>query len=237
MDLDELLNASAPPVTARTPLLRRELDNLVAASEEVQSRRRWPAHTALVGGALVGVLGLGAVASAAGVLPGWPSFSTSSGQTCNIEISVSALQDGQGEPNSGSFSAAEQRESLAEAQTFLADFDYDSVDRQQAIAWWKSEESKVRATQSDPAERPPRLNGDDLEVTAVSRWVIKDLSADLTAHGLDIRAIAIAVGSSGCMLRCPKSGHRSVTRSVTPRMTCWRTSNVASTSARTPPTC
>ena len=200
MDLDELLAASAPPVTARTRQLERELHDLVAVCEAAQSRRRWPVRAALVGGAVAGVLGLGAVASAVGVLPGWSSFFTSSGQTCEIEIAVSALESGDGEPVSSSFSTAEKRETLAEAQAFLETFDYDSVDREEAVAWWKAQESKARAAQPDPAERQPRLTGDDLEVTAVSGWVIKDLAADLAAQGHDIRAIGVSTLTSGCTL-------------------------------------
>lgn len=200
MDLDELLSRSAPPLTPRTPQLERELHHLVAASEAAQARRRWPIRTALVSGALAGTLGLGAVASATGVLPGWPSFSTSSGQTCEIALSASALEPGDGEPVAASFRAAERQETLAAARAFLADFDYDSVDRRQAIASWQAEESRVRAAQTDPAERQPRLTGDDLEVTAVSRSVITDLDAALAAKGLDIRAINVVVTSSGCVL-------------------------------------
>ncbi len=148
---------------------------------------------------MAGVLGIGAVASAAGVLPGWPSFATSSGQTCDVAILVSELPPGDGEPIAATFNTTEKRATLTEAQAFLADFDYDSVDRQQAIDWWRTEESKARTEQSDPAERQPKLAGDDLEVTAVSFWVVNELRADLAAHGLDIRAIDVAT-TSGCAL-------------------------------------
>ena len=146
---------------------------------------------------MVGVLGIGAVASAAGVLPGWPSFVTSSGQACAIEISASALEPGEGEPVSAGFTPTEKKAALTEAQAFLADFDYDSVDRQRAIAWWKTEESSARAGESDPAERQPTLTGNDLEVTAVSRWVLHELDEDLAARGLDMRAIGLTVLSGG----------------------------------------
>ncbi|MGY2703308.1 hypothetical protein [Nocardioides sp. HB32] len=200
MNLDDLLTESAPPVIARTPELTRELNDLVAACEASESQRRWPVRAVLVGGAMAGVLGIGAVASAAGVLPGWPSFATSSGQTCDVEILASALPPGEGEPISATFNSTEKRATLAEARAFLADFDYDSVDRQQAIDWWRTEESKARTEQSDPSERQPKLVGDDLEVTAVSFWVVNELRADLAVKGLDIRAINVATTSSGCVL-------------------------------------
>jgi hypothetical protein len=54
MDLDEMLAASAPPMAARTPQLQRDLNDLVAACEAAQSRRRWPVRAAL--GAAIGRL-------------------------------------------------------------------------------------------------------------------------------------------------------------------------------------
>jgi hypothetical protein len=200
MELDELLAASAAPVTSRTPQLDRALSDLVADSEAAARWKRRSVRLALVGGAFAGLLGLGTAATAAGILPGWPSFSTSSGQTCQIEVWASALGPGEGEAVSSSFSAAQKEETLAEARTFLEGFDYDSVDPQRAISWWKEQEATARASQSDPDERQPVLNGDDLEVTAVSRWVIDRLRADLTAKGLDIRAVSVGTSSSGCDL-------------------------------------
>jgi hypothetical protein len=200
VDLDELLSASAPSLAPRTPQLERELNDLVTAAEAAQSQRRWPIRVALVSGAVAGAVALGAVASATGVLPGWPSFSTTSGQTCKIILSASALEPGEGEPVAASFSTAERRRTLTAAQSFLADFDYESVDRRRAIARWQAVESDVRAAQSDPAERQPRLTGDDLEVTAVSRSVLADLDTYLAGRGLDIRAIMVATSTSGCVL-------------------------------------
>ena len=163
MDLDELLEASGTPVTPRSPGLQRDLDDLVAACEQAHLRRRGPVRVAIAGAAFAGVLGLGAVASAAGVIPGWPSFSTSSGQTCEIEISADPWGPGEGEqPIAASFSAAEKQESLTAARLYLEDFDYGSVDRATAIAWWQREEEAARAMQPDPAERQPRLTRDEL---------------------------------------------------------------------------
>lgn len=58
MDLDQMLDAAAPPITARTPELHRELRTMVAASEP--ARRRRAARLALAGGIVAGVVGLGA---------------------------------------------------------------------------------------------------------------------------------------------------------------------------------
>lgn len=200
MDLDQLLDGCAPSVTPRTPQLDEDLHHLVAATEAAHIRRRRPVRVALVSGAIVAVMGFGAAASAGGVLPGWPSFATSSGQTCAIEV-VAKRSNGDGEPNnSRTFSADEQAETLAAAQRYLDHFDYDSVDRNAAIAWWRTEENKARAMQSDPRERQPRLRGDDLEVEAVSSWVVDHLRAHLAGQGLDIRAINVVTSDTGCVL-------------------------------------
>jgi hypothetical protein len=190
MDLDQLLDTSAPRVAARTPELQRELDHLVAGSTRV----------VLVGGVAAALLSLSAMASAAGILPGWPSFSTSSGQVCRIQVTATPLAAGNGEPSSSAFSTAERTATLAAAQEFLSGFDFDAVDRGQAIAWWQAEESRARSSQSNPADQAPRLTGDDLEVTAVSTWVVQRLRSHLAVQGLDIRAINVTTSSSGCTL-------------------------------------
>ncbi|GAA4364262.1 hypothetical protein [Nocardioides caricicola] len=198
MDLDQLLDESAPPVTPPTPHLERELHALVAATEP--ENRRWPRRVTVAAGVAAGVMGLGAAATAAGVLPGWPSFSTSSGQTCTVEVWAEELAPGDGEPVSATFTEAERAATLTAARAYLADFDYAAVDRAQAIAWWQDEERRVRAAQDDPAERQPRLTGDDLEVTAVSRWVIDRLRSHLAGQGLDVRAVMVGTSTTGCML-------------------------------------
>lgn len=199
MDLDELLDAAAPPVTTPTPELRAELNTLIVASEAAQRRRR-PAHIALVGGVVAGVLGLGTVASAAGILPAWTLLTTSSGQTCEVAVHADLLEPGDGEPIGGTFSRPEQESTLTAARAFLEDFDYGSIDRDEAIAQWQAVERKARAQQLDPAERQPRLVGDDLEVHAVTHGVVERLRSDLASRGLDIRAIAITATSTGCEL-------------------------------------
>lgn len=200
MDLDQLLDASAPRVAARTPELHRDLNHLVAGCEDVATRRRRSPRAVLVGGVAAAALSLGAVASAAGILPGWPSFSTSSGQVCDIQVTATPLATGDGEPSSSTFGAAEQAATLAAAHEFLNGFDFDGVDRGQAIAWWKAEESSADPSPSNPSDQAPRLKGDDLEVTAVSLWVVDRLRSHLAADGLDIRAINVTIGSSGCTL-------------------------------------
>ena len=199
MDLDQLLDGAAPRVSAQTPERQQELHALVLATEPTHGHRR-PVRLAVVGGVIAGVVGVGTVASAAGLLPGWTVFSTSSGQTCEVSVKANLLTPGAGEPISATFSLAEQQATLAAATSFLERLDYASINREAAIARWRAIETKIRAAEPDPAEKPPRLQGDDLEVHAVTNVVIDRMRSALAAQRHDIRAISVSVDSSGCDL-------------------------------------
>jgi len=202
MDLDEQLDQrlreATPPVSARTPEIRRELDALVVAATPVQSRRRRMTRASLVAATAVAALGAGTAAAAAGLIPGW-SVLTGSGQTCQVEVVAAAPQVGDGEPNP-TFDATERSKARAAARIFLAGFDYGSIDRDAAISRWQAAEDAVIAAEPDPTERPPALKGDDLEVTALTYEVTTRLGDHLAARGLDIRAVNLVTTSTGCDL-------------------------------------
>ncbi|GAA4118966.1 hypothetical protein GCM10022215_21110 [Nocardioides fonticola] len=194
--LDDLLNRAAAPVSERTAELRRELDLLVEATAPTARRRTVRAFG--VAGAVAAGMGLTTVAaSAAGLLPGWTLLNTESGQTCQVRVAADAHD---GDAHDGQFTASERATTLAAARSFLDSFDYSSVDHAQAIAHWQAEEDAAIQGQPDPSERQPRLEGDDLEVTAVSYEVTQRLEDHLTAEGLDIEAVAISWQATGCQL-------------------------------------
>jgi len=202
MDLDELLTRSAPPVTTRTPHLDGELRDLAAAAEQAARPRRRRLRVGVVGAVVVGVLGVGA-ASATGLVPapGWVPWTSSSGKSCQMQLDVVPALDEHGnvingEPLPGHFTQAEQQEALDEARSFLASYDYASIDRPAAIRAWKAAEAKVRASEP-PGERQPILRGADIEEMAISRVVWRDLKAHLTAHGINWRLVV-----SGESWRC-----------------------------------
>lgn len=199
MDLDQMLDQAAPPIAARTPDLHQELRALVEASEPAPRRRR-SVRLAMAAGIAASAVGLGAVASTAGILPGWTMLTTSSGQTCEIEMTADLYTPGDGEPISATFSRVEQEETLAAARAFLEDFDFDSIDRQEAIVAWQAAEAEVRAAEPDPKERQEKLKGDDLEVHSVTWTVVQRMRATLAAQGHDIRAVSIGASTSGCYL-------------------------------------
>jgi hypothetical protein len=196
--LDERLRDATPPVSVRTPEMRRELDALVVAATPLRRRRRRMTRASLVAATAVGALGVGTAAAATGLIPGW-SVLTGSGQTCQVEVIATAPPAGDGEPDA-ELDATEQRDAVAAARIFLEGFDYHSIDRNAAIARWQAAEDTVIAAQPNPSERQPALTGDDLEVTALTYDVATRLEDHLAARGLDIRAINLVTTSAGCDL-------------------------------------
>ena len=178
--LDQRLREATPPVSARTPEIRRELDALVVAVTPVQRRRRRMTRASLVAATAVGALGVGTAAAAAGLIPGW-SVLTGSGQTCQVDVIAAAAQAGDSEPDA-TFGATERAEAVVAARIFLEGFDYDSIDRDAAISRWQAVEDAAIAAQPDSAERRPALTGDDLEVTALTYDVTTRLGNHLAAR-------------------------------------------------------
>lgn len=189
--LDTLLERSAAPTTERDADLRHALTAMAAEATAPRHRRR----AGLVALGVAGVLGLGTAASAAGLLPGWQLLPTRGGQTCEVAVVASSR-----EAPPARFSDAEQERTLAEAQRYLATLDYDAVDRDEAIAAWQRDEDVAIASQPDPAEQQPRLEGDDLEVAAVQAAVTRDLDEHLAERGLDLEAVEVSWLAGGCDL-------------------------------------
>lgn len=196
--LDERLREAAPPVSMRTDGMRRELHALVEAATPLQRRRRKMPRASLVAVTTVGAFGVGTVAAAAGLLPGW-SMLTGSGQTCQLEMTASAPLAGDGEPGTN-VDATEQSKAVAAARVYLQNFDYNAINRNTAISHWQTAEDAATAAQSDPSERQPRLAGDDLEVTALTYEVTTRLSDHLASQGLDVRAVNLVTTTTGCNL-------------------------------------
>lgn len=101
-----------------------------------------------------------------------------------VSPAINGLQ-GNGEPKSRGHSEAEKKATVAEATRFLDSFDYSSIDQAAAIRKRQREDDAQIAAQPDPAERPPRLTGDDLALSAVSAVVWDRLEAHLIAKGLE----------------------------------------------------
>ncbi len=140
--LESLLNASAPPVVARTPELERELSLLVVESEAAHAPRRSRRTRLLTGAGLaLGAVVLGSGASAAGVVsaPRWAPWydnpdaahtqRVSTGETCEVRYAAKAI-----EAADVPATDAERAAALAAGQEFLRGLDVDSIDVDRAVA-------------------------------------------------------------------------------------------------------
>lgn len=195
MDLDELLDRSAPATATRTATLQNELQRMVANAEAATRPRRNGLKAGLVSVMAAGVFSVGtAGAMAAGIVatPSWIPWATDSGSSCAMQFTASAA--GPDEEHGRPYTEAEQQRAVTEANRFLASFDYSSINEADAIRAWKEAEDAAVAGQPDPDERQPRLSGDDLAITAVRHQVWNRLAADLTAHGIPTDTVVFAQG-------------------------------------------
>lgn len=212
MDLDESLQNARPPIATRSAALLDDLSELATATREATRAERPRRVRPTVVASLAGVALLGVAGSAAAA--GFISFDWTSdtGRACSIIEATAVMASGVDNESKDGFArttAAEREQTLQAAQTFLTGYDFDAVDVEDAIAVFQAEESAVIATQPDPAERAPRLVGDELEVTSLLREQARDLVAHLEQQGYRSDVITLQQGYSGEALptgewRCPE---------------------------------
>ena len=191
MTLDDLLARSAPAVTPPSAELTQTLHELVTLNETAAGPRRRRGTRALATGSLVlvGVFGVGGVAAAHGLLPGWFPWVAQSGSSCSLQVSVELRRDGQGALITDRVSEREQRATLRAAQEYLRSFDVGAIDRKQAADHWFAYLEKVSADHPDRAELESKFQGERLETHAVLHEVETTLDDYLTAQGYDPRSI------------------------------------------------
>ena len=191
MTLDDLLAQSAPTVTPPSAELTQSFHELVTLTERAARPRRRRAARALATGslALIGVVGLGGVAAAHGLLPGWFPWLSQSGSSCSLQVSVELRRDGNGALITDRVSGREQRVTLKAAQKYLRSFDVGAVDRRQAADHWFAYLEKVSAGHPDRAALESKFQGERLETHSVLYEVEANLDDYLTAQGHDPRSI------------------------------------------------
>lgn len=195
MDLDDLLAASAPPVTPASPELTRHHNELVLLTREAAvpppRRRRVGAAGAL---AAVGVLSVGGVAAAAGVLPTMFPWTTDSGSACELHASAELRRNVDGTLVDGS-TAPEQRATLASAEEYLATLDLDSIDRDEAAERWFDYLERTSADHFTRAELESQFQGDRLETHAILHEVDGRLAKHLADEGHDPNSIMASLAT------------------------------------------
>ena len=197
MDLDELLDAANPTATRRDAPLLQDLGALVQETRASRRRQRWTIRWGVAGIAVLAVLGVGSTALASGHLPfDWTS---KQGGKCQI-ISATVEIAGLANDNEAAFKAttpAQRQQALMEARRYLAEYNYKAIDIKAAIATWQKAEAAAIAAQPDPAERAPKLTGDDLEYQALIYRAELDLEAHLKGLGLHPEVLTPVFGYTG----------------------------------------
>jgi len=198
MDLNDLLNRSAPPVAPRSPELTKQLDDLVVGAEATARSAGRRYRATLVSALTVGVLGAGTVgAMATGVVstPGWVPWTTEAGATCELEFhAVPDLGPGAVSPTR-TYTADEERQAVAEANRFLDEFDYGSIDVDEAIEKWGEAEGGTSVSgDPDAIRRNDAMKQDTLELGSVGREVEARLAKHLDEKGLPSGAVAVEQG-------------------------------------------
>lgn len=194
MSLDELLDRSSPTISCRDENLTRELRDIVAASETAAPPRRLSLRAGVAAATAAGILGVGSMASASGLLDGWLPWTTGGGTSCELQLSVGVGRPDDGEYPRSTFSADEIDRAEATARNYLSRIDLSAIDRDAAIQEWRIAEAKAQQSQSG-TERQPTLTGDDQEVTAVQLHVTNELREYLASRGMDIRAVRLVWGN------------------------------------------
>lgn len=184
MDLDEMLATARPSTIAPDQALRSDLDALALEARAKRRQTRRSARLAIAGVAAVAIFGTGTAAVASGLVPF--TWTSQQGGRCSI---TSATVEIEGETvwDKAAWkatTAAQRQATLQEGRRYLAGYDYRAIDIPAAIATWQRAEAAGLASQPDPNERAPRLQGDELENQALVYRVELDLEAHLRALGL-----------------------------------------------------
>jgi hypothetical protein len=132
LDLDDQLNAAAPPVAERTTAVRQALSELIDSTAAVTrtTPRRRPLRIGVAAFTLTAVAGVG-TAAAAGLAAGWwnspdavTQHSTNeAGESCDVTYAPRALHDPDHPVSRGERAAA-----MNATADFLRRFDYTAVE-------------------------------------------------------------------------------------------------------------
>ncbi len=190
--LDEQLALSSPPVPARSPGLDAELARVVARAEDTAGpRQQRRSRSAVIAGLLVvGALGAGGAAAAAGLVPWWESalsrgaVTTSTGARCTLVFDVKQIED-----PAVLISDAERARATKAAEKYLQGFDVSLIDLAEL-----SGSAPPRPTVG--SETGPAVTVDEFEVAAVYADVGRRMDDELRRQRLSRSAVSLAMLSS-----------------------------------------
>jgi hypothetical protein len=189
---DEQLALSSRPVPAQSPELEAEFVRVIAQAEgAVAPRRKLRSRGVAIGGLfLVGAVGAGGGAAAAGLVPWFEAapthgvVTTSTGARCELTFGAKQHDD-----PAAPVSDAVRSKVTAAAETYLKDFDVSSL-------------SVIDATQAAgprptvDSEAGPALSVDEYEVQAVYEEVDRRLHIALARQQLPSSSVSLSMASS-----------------------------------------
>jgi hypothetical protein len=189
--LDSLIAASAPPIARRTPNLERDLHAVVSDAEFCSApvRRGLRFRIAISGLAAVGLIGVTAGASVAGVLPTpeWAPWyekpaathaqTVTSGAVCEVAYAIKAH-------NKQTMDPAVHTAAVAAAEDFLRRFDFSTINIAEAVR-------DVPSTAVLP-EDPPEAR----ETFAVQYYLAERVREHLIDQGLPPAAVSVSAAQT-----------------------------------------
>ncbi len=189
---DEQLALSSPPVPALTPELDAELARIVMEAEGLTARPRSRRNRRLVIGGLVvmGTLGAGGAAAAAGILPWFDSapargvVTTSTGAECALTFGVKQVQD-----PAAPVDDAVRAEVTDAAERYLKELDVSAISLAEA-----TREAGPRATRD--SEAGPAQTVPEYEVEAMYQLVAQRLDAELASQDLPSSSVGLSMASA-----------------------------------------
>lgn len=189
--LDSLLAASAPPIGRRTPALERDLHAVVSDAESCVApvRRGLRSRITISGLAAVGLLGVSAGASVAGVLPApeWAPWyekpaathaqTLTSGAVCEVAYAIKAHNEQTMDP-------AVHAAAVTAAEDFLRRFDFSTINIAEAVR-------DVPPTAVLPEDRPEAR-----ETFAVLHHLGERVREHLSGQGLPPAAVSVSAAQT-----------------------------------------
>jgi hypothetical protein len=189
---DEQLALSSPPVPARSPELDAEFVHVIAQAEgSAVSRGRLRSRSVVIGSVVVlGALGTGGAAAAAGLVPWFKSspshgvVTTSTGARCTLTFGVKELND-----PAAPVSDAMRARVKAAAEKYLTNLELSTLSVTQA-----TRAASPRST--GDSEAGPGMTVDEHEVNAVYEEVERRVDAELVGQHLPAAAVSLSMASN-----------------------------------------
>lgn len=196
--LDDLLDSAAPQIAYRSEELTQALFEVAQGAEVAnragaQSRR--PKRTSrylVAAGALASVVGVGGAAMAGGLIPTWTPWRAASGTLCSMKYTVDPVDSALARETADAPRPVYSDPATVEANSYLAQYDFASVDRDAAVDRFEQELRVQRAAiPADQRQPVGEISKDEIQIVAMSDLVSDQLAAHMKAAGFNPDSIVV----------------------------------------------